>query len=166
MLVLGGIMVLALFKSCAPPEKNGHGHSFSWQVWICVVQENGRTQATKSSLEGIVSQSANYLRYSDPILPIWLGDLRRIQARLFMWGWLFICCCNGHGLWRGAFVEYHLEVEIRPVFSGINLHGVSTWRATQICSPMDGWVEIFKCGAWQHERDDMVLSHVFYMRGT
>ena len=143
----------------------------SWQDWICVAQENGRAQATKSSLEGIVSQSANYLRDADPILPTCrrcLGIYDWFKQECSLWGWLFICLLQWHGLWwRGAFVEYHLEVEMQPVsFLESNsmeqphdeLHKfVALW--------MDG-LKSSKCGALATWTRWCGRESCFYMRET
>lgn len=132
----------------------------SWQVWICVVQENGRAQATKSALEGIVSQSANYLRDADAILPTCrrcLGIYDWFKQEYSLWGWLFICLLQWHGLWwRDAFVGYHLEVEMQPVsfLESNSMEQPHDELHKCVALRMDG-LKSSKCG------DDVIESHVF-----
>jgi len=93
-----------------------------------------------------------------------LGDLWLIQARIFIvrlvnhlfaaMAWILVkrCFCWIPS-WGG---------NATGVFSGMELHGAATWRATQICSPMDGWIEILKMWSLGN-MSEMMWSWVMFL---
>lgn len=152
-------------------RKNGHGHGFmvflqltsldlycagKWQSASNKVVFGGDRQSVGQLLKRCWSNFANMQKV--------LGDLWLIQARIFIvrlvnhlfaaMAWILVkrCFCWIPS-WGG---------NATGVFSGIELHGAATWRATQICSPMDGWIEILKMWSLGN-MSEMMWSWVMFL---